>query len=89
MLNIKVVAASLALFFSLSFILCIIYGLITPESIHMYGLLKAALPGFTELTIGSILIGLIDSFLWGAYIGVVYVPIYNYFYKKWSKPAAE
>jgi hypothetical protein len=36
------------------------------------------------LTVGGFFLGLIESFLWGAYIGLVFVPIYNFFYRRWS-----
>jgi hypothetical protein len=77
MLNIKVVALSLAIFSSVTFIVCVVYGLIVPESLHMSSLLEGVLPGFQWLTIIGVVIGLAESFLYGAYAGVVYVPIYN------------
>ena len=85
MLNIKSVTWSLAVFTAISFILCVLYGLVTPESIHMHPFLEAVLPGFKWLTIGGFILGLIESFLWGAYIGLVYVPIYNFFHKRFAQ----
>ena len=35
MLNIKVVSWSLGLFTAISFVLCVIYGLLVPPSLHM------------------------------------------------------
>ena len=32
-----------------------------------------------------LLVGLIESFLYGAYAGLVYVPIYNFLHRKWVK----
>ena len=29
-------------------------------------------------------IGLIGSFLWGAYAALVFVPLHNYFFRKWG-----
>jgi len=83
MLNIKVTTWSLGTFTAFSFILCIIYGLVTPQSIHMHQFLENVLPAFKWLTFGGFILGLIESFLWGVYAGLVFVPIYNFFFKKW------
>ena len=88
MLQIKTVAWSLATFTMVSYVLCVIYGLITPESLHMHQFLEIVLPGFKWLSAGSFFIGLIESFLWGAYIGLVYAPIYNFFQNLWRKNSA-
>lgn len=84
MLNIKVATWSLGFFLAISFVFCVIYGLITPESIHMHQFLEQVLPAFKWLTIGGFFLGLLESFLWGVYIGLVFTPIYNIFYKRWS-----
>jgi hypothetical protein len=83
MLNIKIVTWSMSIFTTFSFVLCVIYGLVTPEGIHMHQFLETVLPAFKWLTIGGFFLGLIESFLWGAYLGLVYVPLYNFFYKRW------
>lgn len=77
MLSIKTVSLSLGLTFAASFVVCVIWGLVLPESLHMHEFLQLVLPGFTWLSIGSAILGLIESFLFGAYFGIVYVPIYN------------
>jgi hypothetical protein len=77
MMNTKAVTWSLALFTSVSFVLCVIYGLVTPESIHMHRFLEIVLPAFTWISVGSFFLGLAESFLWGAYVGLVFSPIYN------------
>lgn len=83
-LNIRVVTWSLATFTSLSFVVCVVYGLIVPESLHMVEFLEITLPGFKWLSIGSFFIGLIESFLYGVYAGLVYTPIFNFYHKKWG-----
>lgn len=84
MLNIKVWFWSWGTFAAVSFVLCVIYGLVTPEILHMHEFLEMVLPGFTWLSPVSFLIGLVESFLWGAYLGIVFVPIHNFFYKRWG-----
>lgn len=84
MLNIKIVTWSLGIFTAVSFIFCVIYGLITSESIHMHTFLESVLPAFKWLTLWGFLLGLLESFLFGVYAGLVFVPIYNFFYRRWS-----
>ena len=85
MLNIKVVTWSLAIWTTFTYLFCVVYGVLTPASMHMYALLEQVLPGFKWLTLWGFLIGLIESFLYGAYAGLVYVPIYNFLYRKWVR----
>lgn len=84
-LNLLVVTWSLAIFSTVTFIVCVIYGLVVPESLHMQEFLEIFLPGFTWGTLSGFLVGLVKSFLYGAYTGLVYVPIYNFIYRKWGK----
>ncbi|MEX2468060.1 MAG: DUF5676 family membrane protein [Gemmatimonadota bacterium] len=77
MLNTKVVTWSLASFSSVTYLACVAYGLIVPETLHMTGFLEQVLPGFEWLTPGGFLIGLIEAFLYGGYAGLVFAPIYN------------
>jgi hypothetical protein len=87
MLNIKIVSWALASFGAFTFVVCVLYGLIVPESLHMKGALEQLLPGFTWLTGWGFVLGLIESFLYGAYAGLVYVPIYNVFARRWGERA--
>ena len=45
MLNIKVVSWALATSTAISFVVCVAYGLVTPETLHMHGFLEQVLPG--------------------------------------------
>ncbi|REJ76296.1 MAG: hypothetical protein DWQ47_11855 [Acidobacteria bacterium] len=85
MLNIKLVSWSLGVFAAISFVLCVIYGLVTPESIHMHEFLEMALPAFEWLSFWGFMLGLVESFLFGAYAGIVFVPIYNLLYRVWGQ----
>jgi len=82
MLNIKVVSYSLGIFMAVSFVLCVIYGLIVPPSLHMYQFLEAVLPAFKWLTVWGFFLGLAESFLYGVYVGLVFVPIYNFLIRR-------
>jgi hypothetical protein len=88
MLNTKLLTWSLGLFTSVSYLLCVVYGLVTPESLHMHQFLEIVLPAFTWISLGSFFLGLVESFLWGVYIGLVFPPIYNTLYRRWGKASA-
>jgi hypothetical protein len=47
------------------------------------------LPAFKWLTLGGFCLGLIESFLYGAYVGLVFVPIYNFLTRRWGVPAKQ
>ena len=46
MLNMKVVTWSLAIWTAFSFVFCVVYGMLTPATMHMDVFLKQVLPGF-------------------------------------------
>ena len=77
MLRIKTVSLALGLTFAVSFVICILWGLLLPEQVHMHEFLQFVLPGFSWISFGSVALGLIESFLFGVYFGVVYAPIHN------------
>lgn len=82
-LNWKTVGVSVGLFLSISYVLCVIYDLIFP-GMTMYQSWIRLLPGFTWLTWGSFFLGLVESFLYGIYVALVFVPLYNYFKRKFG-----
>jgi hypothetical protein len=79
MLSWKVVSKSLASFAAISYVLCIGFGLLAPTSLHAAWLLEALLPGFTWLSPGSFVLGLIETGLYGAWAGALYAALYNFF----------
>lgn len=83
MLNMKVVTWSLAIWTTVSYVLCVVYGLVTPGSHYMAAFLQQVLPGFEPDNWRGFAVGLIESFLYGAYAGIVYVPVYNLLQRKW------
>ena len=89
MLNIKVVSWALATTALISFVVCVGYGLVTPESLHMHAFLEQVLPGFKWLTLPGFAIGMVESFLYGAYAGLVYVPVYNFFARRFDHGHAD
>ncbi len=87
MVNTKALTWSLASFCAITFLVCVAYGLIAPASLHMSGALEVVLPGFRWLTPGGFVIGLVEAFLYGAYAGLVFGPLYNAFAGRFGKPA--
>lgn len=84
MLDLKIVTWSLGITTAISFVVCVLYGLATPERLHMHVFLEQVLPAFKWLTWWGFLLGLAESFLYGVYAGLVYVPIYNFLKRRWG-----
>jgi len=72
MLNWKVVTLSLGSFTAISYVLCAGYGLVAPSGLHPSWLLESILPGFKWLTLGSFLLGLVETAIYGAYAGALF-----------------
>jgi hypothetical protein len=65
------------------FAACVVYGLLFP-SFHASWLLEAVLPGFRWLSIGALLLGVVETFVYGSLAGLVFSTIYN-----WLAPRVE
>ena len=87
MLKLKVVCWSVGLWAAVSFVVCVAWGLVMPESLHMHAFLEQILPAFKWLTWWGFLLGLVESFLYGIYAGFVFVPIYNAVNQRWGGPS--
>ena len=75
-LSIKTVGLSLGIFFAISYVLCVIWDLVFPGW-AMYQLWQGLLPGFSWSAVG-LLIGLVETVLYGFCVAVIFVPVYNY-----------
>jgi hypothetical protein len=80
----KTVGVSLGLFLAISYVLCVVYDLIFPGH-TMYQAWIRLLPGFRWLTWWSFILGLVESFLYGVYFALVFVPLYNFFKTRFEK----
>jgi hypothetical protein len=76
-LELKVMTWSGGLFGAVTFVACVVYGLIVPAAFHASPLLEQLLPGFRWLTPGSFLLGLVETLVYGAYAGAVFSLIHN------------
>lgn len=80
----RVMTWSLGLFTSVTFIVCVVYGLVLPTAFHMTQFLEITLPGFRWLSFGSFILGLVETFLYGAYAGLVFTGIHNFVRRRWA-----
>ena len=67
-----------SLFLLMSFTICVVFGLILSEH-AMYSVWLKLLPGFTWISWKSFLLGAVESYAYGWYIALIWVPLYNYF----------
>lgn len=82
MLNLRLITWTCAVFATLSYVLCVAWGLLTPQSVHMHQLLEIVLPAFAWISVGSFVLGLVESLLWGVYLGAGFALIYNGLYRR-------
>ncbi len=69
-------SVSLGLFFSITYLLCVLFDLWLP-SLAMNPVWSKLLPGFTWLTWPSFFLGLLEAFGYGLYIALVFGPLFN------------
>jgi len=67
-----------SLFLAVSYSLCVGFDLVFPEY-AMYQAWQKLLPGFEWISWKSYLIGLIESYGYGWYFALIWVPLYNVF----------
>lgn len=75
---------SLGLFLAITYVLCIGYDLLFPGQ-AMYQSWLRLLPGFTWLSWGSFLLGLVESFAYGWYVALIFGPLFNLFAAKFER----
>ena len=67
-----------SLFLAISFALCVAFDLVLPDH-AMYRAWQELLPGFTWISWKSFFIGLVETYSYGWYFALVWVPLYNCF----------
>lgn len=72
------VGLAMGSFLAITYVLCVAYDLAFDQ--RMFETWLKLLPGFTWLTWTSFFLGLLESFLYGIYFGLVFVPLYNFFH---------
>jgi len=69
---------SLGLFFAITFTICVLFDLIFP-SVAMNRVWLPILPWVTWITPFSFLLGLLETFLYGWFVALIFAPIFNRF----------
>ena len=87
LVSIKAVGHATSLFLAITFALCVAFGLLFPAA-AMYPLWQKLLPGFEWGNWQSFLLGLIESYYYGWYFALVWVPLYNFFARRQSQRVA-
>ena len=67
-----------SLFLAVTFALCVGFDLLFPEH-AMYRVWLKLLPGFEWLSWRSFALGLLESYGYGWYFALIWVPLYNFF----------
>jgi hypothetical protein len=80
MYKLRVWIWTLGLLSVLAYIHAVLWELFNPQRLAIGRALHILLPGFQWLTPIGFFIGLGESFLWGAYVALLFVVIHNYFY---------
>ena len=81
-MRIKSVGNAASIFLAVSFAICMIWGMIAPANLHMHGAWEDWLPGFSFDAPSTWLLGLVETYLYGWYVALLFVPLYNYFSKE-------
>ena len=75
-LSLAAIGHATSLFLAITFALCVGFDLIFPAH-AMYQAWQNLLPGFHWISWGSFFLGLIESYGYGWYATLIWVPIYN------------
>ncbi len=73
------IAWTLASFATIVFSLDMLLGVLFPNWWVMQKIYELLLPGFTFISWGTFLLGLVESFAGGFLTAVLFVPLYNFF----------
>jgi 2TM family of unknown function (DUF5676) len=73
---------SLSAFFVISYLICVLGYLLFPSLSIAHAALSIVLPGFELLSRHSFFLGLVESFVWGWYVALVFGPLYNFFLRR-------
>ena len=87
MLNLKVWTMSLGSWMATTFTLCVLGGVIAPGLPIPHRTLELLLPGFTWISLRAFVLGLAESFAYGVYVGLLFIPIHNAFWRRWGATA--
>ncbi len=76
----RVLGFASGVFLTISYSICVVYDLVFSQ--QMYEAWIRFLPGFSWISWQSFFVGLVETFLYGIYFGLVFAPVYNYFLRR-------
>ena len=85
MSNLKVWMLSSGCWMAITFTVCVIGGVIAPGLPIPHRTLELLLPGFTWISLASFALGLVETFLFGAYAAWLFVLLHNVFAQREQK----
>ena len=77
-MSIKAVGHATSLFLAITFVLCVAFDLVFPAH-AMYETWQRLLPGFEWISWPTFLLGVVESYGYGWYLALIWVPLYNVF----------
>jgi len=80
-ISLVAVGHATSLLLAITFTLCVLWGLLFPGYV-MYPSWQIFLPGFQWLSGWSFILGLVESWSYGWYFALIWVPIYNFFVRR-------
>lgn len=80
-ISLTAVGHATSLFLALTFVLCVGFDLLFPAH-AMYQSWQKLLPGFEWISWKSFFLGAIESYGYGWYFTLIWVPLYNVFAKR-------
>lgn len=75
-LSLVAVGHATSLLIAITFIVCVSFDLLFPQA-AMYQVWLKLLPGFEWISWRSFLLGLVESYGYGWYFALIWVPLYN------------
>ena len=83
-LSLMAVGHATSLFLAISFALCVGFDLLFPAH-AMFQSWQRLLPGFEWISWKSFVLGLVESYGYGWYVTLIWVPLYNVFAARGNK----
>jgi hypothetical protein len=88
MLNIRIWMITLGSFLAVSFTICVLGGVLFPGLQIKHVVLESLLPGFRWISFGAFALGFAESFLFGAYAGLMIGVLHNFVTRRLSTSRA-
>ena len=85
MSNLKVWTLTSGSWMAITYTVCVLGGGIAPGVPIPHRTLELLLPGFTWISLGSFVLGLVETFLFGEYAAWLFVSLHNLFARRGRK----